>query len=163
MDHRHIDSGHVRVPGVQSASHVKVEDEVVVVVTQAFGPKGDNLVGLSTVTFDGYPAVSVLVEASGKQGLVHLSPIHGDGRKEGFVDIPSGTKCKLLCPVSKEPLPWAGDVEGDEATDYYALYLTPECSDGCMVAISDVWEHHHSRIVDNFELISQWLPDDDDE
>ncbi len=47
-------------------------------------------------------------------------------------------------------------VEGDEQTDYYALYLTPQLSNGSMVMVSNVWGHYHSRIVDNFELISAW-------
>jgi hypothetical protein len=25
-----------------------------------------------------------------------------------------------------------------------------------MVMVSDVWGHHHSRIIDDFELISAW-------
>ena len=29
-----------------------------------------------------------------------------------------------------------------------------------LVAISDIWGHYHSRIVDNFELISMWLRDE---
>jgi hypothetical protein len=162
MDPSHIDSGHLRITGAHRRhrnTHVEIADDVIVVVTQAFGPRGDSLVGISEVTFDGYPAITILVEAEGRRGLVHVSPIHGDDRKSGFIDIPSGTKCKLFCPVSKQPLDWAGDVDGDETTDYFAIYLTPECSDGCMVAISDVWGHYHSRIVDNFELISQWLAD----
>ena len=163
MDGSHIDSGHIRLTGA-AAPHVKdikVEDDVVIVVTQAFGPKGHNLVGISDATFDGYPAISLLVDDGTKRALVHVSPIHGDSRKQGFTDIKPGTKIKILCPVTEQPLDWAGDVEGDEGTDYYALYLTPECDEGCMVAISDVWGHYHSRIVDNFELISQWIPEED--
>ena len=48
-------------------------------------------------------------------------------------------------------------VPGDESTDYYALYLTPALSEGAVAGISDVWGHYHSRVVDNFELISTWL------
>ena len=163
MDSSHIDSRNLRITGAHRAQderHIQIEDDVVIVVTQAFGPRGDNLVGLSDVTFDGYPAVTLLLQANGAEGLVHLSPIHGDNRKAGFTDIPPGTKCKLLCPVSRQPLDWAGEIDGDKRTDYYAIYLTRECSQGCMVAISDIWGHYHSRIVDNFELISQWLNDD---
>lgn len=169
MDPSHIDSGHIRITGAHKAQgdhHVELQQdesdvEVVIVVTQAFGPKGDSLMGLSDAEFDGYPAVSIGVDTGTQRGIVHLSPIHGDDRKAGFTDIPPGTKCKLFCPVSGEPLDWAGDVVGDEATDYYAIYLTPECSEGNMVAVSDVWGHYHSRIVDNFELISQWFADED--
>ena len=158
-----VDRKHLRITGRHQAmgddAHVLVEDQpdgVTIVVTQAFGPRGDSLVGVSDVTFDGHPAISVLVQADGREGLLHLSPVHGDNRKAGFTDIPPGTKCRLLCPVSRQPLDRVPDVEGDPGTDYYAIYLTPQRTMGSIVAVSDVWGHYHSRIVDNFELISLW-------
>jgi hypothetical protein len=135
---------------------VTVENDVVVIVTQAFGPRGDNLVGISDVKFDGHPAVTLKLVAAGKEGLIHLSPIHGDSRKEGFVDIAAGTKCELFCPVSNQPLDIVGEVEDGSDARYFALYLTPQLSRGSMVMISDVWGHYHSRIIDDFELISAW-------
>lgn len=158
----HVDRRNLRVTGKHQAmgeeAHVLVADDaaggVTVVVTQAFGPKGDALVGISDVTFDGYPAVTLLVQAGGKEGLLHLSPIHGDDRKSGFTDIEPGTRCALLCPVSRQPLDKVTSIEGE--ADYFALYLTPSLSEGSIVAISDVWGHYHSRIIDNFELISLW-------
>jgi hypothetical protein len=30
-----------------------------------------------------------------------------------------------------------------------------------MVMISDVWGHYHSRIIDDFELISAWAAQED--
>jgi hypothetical protein len=137
-------------------AHVAVENDVQVVVTQAFGPRGDNLVGISDVTFDGHPAVTVGVRANGKEGLVHLSPIHGDARKQGFTDIPPGTRCELFCPVSKLPLDLVGEVEDGSGARYFAIYLTSQLSRGSMVMVSDVWGHYHSRIIDDFELISAW-------
>lgn len=137
-------------------AHVAVENDVQVVVTQAFGPRGDNLVGISDVTFDGHPAVTVGVRANGKEGLVHLSPIHGDARKQGFTDIAPGARCELFCPVSKQPLDLVGEVEDGSGARYYAIYLTPQLSRGSMVMVSDVWGHYHSRIIDDFELISAW-------
>jgi hypothetical protein len=161
-----VDRKHLRVTGnhrAQEDSHLLVNEEkgaVTIVVTQAFGPRGDSLVGLSDVTFDGYPAVTLLVEADGREGLLHLSPIHGDNRKSGFTDIKPGTRCVLRCPVSRlalDRIPTDDDaLEGDRDTEYHAIYLTRDLSLGSIVAISDVWGHYHSRIVDNFELISLW-------
>jgi hypothetical protein len=139
-----------------TGSHLAVQDDVVVIVTQAFGPRGDNLVGISDVQFDGHPAVTINVRANDREGLVHLSPIHGDGRKQGFTDIPNGTRCELLCPVSGQPLDLVGEVEDGSGARYYAIYLTPQLSRGSMVMVSDVWGHYHSRIIDDFELISAW-------
>ena len=157
-----IDRKHLRITGRHRAhrdSHVEVRENasgVTIVVTQAFGPRGDSLVGLGGVEFDGCAAVTVLVDVDGRQGLLHLSPIHGDSRKAGFIDIQPDTRCRLLCPVSKQPLDRVPDVSGDLESTYYALYLTPQLSMGSIVAMSDIWGHPHSRIVDNFELISLW-------
>src|SRR5262245_36268769 len=117
-----VDRKNLQLPGARKArtraqSNVELrgpEDRVQVVLTQAYGPKGDNLIGISDGTFDGHPALSVLVRAAGKEGLVHLSPIHGDPRKSGFSDIETGTRCELLCPVSKQPLDRLPPVPGDE-------------------------------------------------
>jgi hypothetical protein len=132
------------------------EDDVVVVVTQAYGPRGDNLVGISNVVFDGHPAVTIKLRALGKEGLVHLSPIHGDARKVKPFDIPTGTRCELMCPVSGQLLDVVGEVEDGSGARYCAIYLTPNLSRGSMVMVSDVWGHYHSRIIDDFEVISAW-------
>lgn len=160
-----VDRRNLRVTGQHKAVEqpsVEVHDEttdVVIVVTQAYGPRGDNLVGISDVTFDGNPAVTLGVRAvtpdGPVEGLVHLSPLHGDSRKQG-IELPVGTVCELFCPVSKQPLDLVGDVDDGTGAQYYALYLTPQLSRGSMVMISNIWGHYHSRIVDNFELISAW-------
>jgi hypothetical protein len=136
--------------------NITVEDDVLVIVTQAFGPRGDNLVGISDAEFDGYPAVTIGIRVQGQEGLIHLSPIHGDGRKTAPFDIAPGTHCELFCPVSKQPLDIVGEVEDGSGARYYSIYLTPQLSLGSMVMISDVWGHYHSRIIDDFELISAW-------
>ena len=141
---------------VVSGSHVTVENDVLVIVTQAFGPRGDNLVGISDVEFDGYPAVTIGIRAAGQDGLFHLSPIHGDGRKARPFEIAPGTRCELFCPVSKQPHDLVGEVEDGSGARYYAIYLTPQLSRGSMLMISDIWGHYHSRIIDDFELISSW-------
>jgi hypothetical protein len=155
-DNLHVTGRHSEVP----QPHVGIDDDgdgVVIVVTQAFGPKGDDLVGFSDVTFDGHPAVSIGVRLpDGREGIVHLSPIHGDSRKEGFTEIPTGTKCELFCPTSGEPLPKLGEVEDGSDATYRALYLTPKLEEGAVVMVSDVWGHFHSRIIDDMELLSYW-------
>jgi hypothetical protein len=153
----HITGKHRAVTG----PHLVVHDEdVTVVVTQAFGPAGDNLVGISDVEFDGNPAVTIKIRVGDREGLVHLSPIHGDARKVKPFDIAQGTRCELLCPVSGRPLDLVGEVEDGSGAQYYAIYLTPQLSRGSMVMVSNVWGHYHSRIIDEFELISAWAPKD---
>jgi len=160
----HVDRDNLSITGKHlaiSERHVAIEEDeagVMIVVTRAFGPKGHDLVGLSDVTFDGFPAITIEVETpDGQRGPVHLSPIHGDNRKTGFTTIEPGTKVKLFCPVSKLSLDHIGEVEDREhGAQYFAIYLTNKLSEGSMVAVSDVWGHYHSRIVDDFELISHW-------
>ena len=162
MAENHIDRKHLRITGRHRAhrdSHVEVRENregVTIVVSQAFGPRGDSLIGLSEVRFDEWPAITLLIEAAGKQGMLHLSPIHGDTRKAGFTDIEPNTRIQLFCPVTRQPLDRVPDVSGDLESIYYAIYLTPQLSMGSIVAISDIWGHPHSRIIDNFELISLW-------
>lgn len=159
MVRKHVDEQNLRVSELpqQRDSLVPVAGGVTVVVTQAFGPTGANLVGLSDVKFDGYAAVSLLVRtADGKEGLVHLSPIHGDRRKAGFTDIKPGSKLTLLCPVSKKPLDKLGPVDDGSEADYYCIYLTAKLDPSACVMVTDVWDHYHSRIVDDNAVVSYW-------
>ncbi|WP_146210001.1 hypothetical protein [Vitiosangium sp. GDMCC 1.1324] len=159
MPKEHVDTQNLQVRDIppQHDSLKPTDDRVTLVVTQAFGPGGHNLVGYSDVKFNGYPAVSLLVRTpDGREGVVHLSPIHGDKRKTGFTDIPPGTRCTLLCPATKRPLDKLGSVEDGSGAEYYALYLTPKLSKGHAVAVTDIWDHFHSRIVDDEAVISYW-------
>ncbi len=147
---------------IATINNVKVEDvmdEISIIVTQLFGPKGNNLIGVSDVTFDGYPAFTLLVKADGKEGMVHLSPIQGDDRKIGMEDLAPGTKCELFCPVSGEPLEKVSDLPDNLDTDYFKLYLTRELTPASTILISNEWDHYHSRVVDNNDLISSWEQD----
>lgn len=160
MERKHVDEKNMTVDTENASrrrdSLLPIANGVTIVVTRAFGPAGDNLVGISDERFDDYPAVTLRVRANGRDGLVHLSPIHGDRRKRGFTDIPAGTRCELLCPVSGRPLDRVGPVDDGSGAEYYALYLTPALSQEAMVAVSDVWDHFHSRVVDDNELLSYW-------
>lgn len=130
---------------------------VQIIVNRIYGPKGDDLIGISGVEFDGYPALTVGVKTpDGRSGQVHLSPIHGDARKAGMTDIKPGTRLELFCPVSDEPLEKIDDIGDGFGASYYALYRTPALSKGAMILISNVWGHYHSRVIDEFEVISHY-------
>ena len=166
MPREHVDEENLTVSGDTQRprdSLIPVADGVTIVVTRAYGPNGDNLVGISDVSFDGYPAVTLKVRADGREGLVHLSPVHGDRRKTGFTDIKPGTQCELYCPVSGKRLDYVGPVDDGSGANYYAIYLSERRTPDAMVAVSDVWDHYHSRIVDDSELISYWARTHKDE
>jgi len=151
-----IDRDHLTTQKRIEASHIAMsgDADVIVQLTQAFGPRGDNLVGVSDVTFDGAPALTLKVRAQGQEGLVHLSPFHGDARKQTTLKLDDGMKCELLCPVSGDPLPRAQISDEHPSADYFEVYLTRKLSRGESVILSDVWGHYHSRVLDNFELLS---------
>lgn len=130
---------------------------VEIVVHKIYGPRGDDLVGRSDVTFDGHAALTVGVRTpDGREGEVHLSPIHGDSRKAGMTDIAAGTRLELFCPVSKVPLEKVDEIGDGFGAAYYALYRTPALSKGSMILISNVWGHYHSRVIDEFEVIAHY-------
>ncbi len=166
MATKNIDRENLTITGAHMTvrdddQNVEIQDDVIVIVTQAFGPAGDDLVEAATETFDGYPGIPIRVKAGEHEGIVHLSPFHGDPRKTGMEDIPAGTKCELYCPVGGQPLAAAGTVAEGSHADYFAVYLTKRLSEGEIVAISDVWGDYHSRIIDNFELISAWAVEEE--
>lgn len=160
MGRENVDVDNLQITGVKPSAGpgapLTVRDEVIIVVNQAYGPAGDPLVGISDVEFDGFSALTLLVRAGDREEQVHLSPIHGDRRKVGMEDLPPGTKCELLCPVSRKPLPRVGRI-GDSEAEYCAIYLTKKLDEGSMIYVSDTWGHHHSRVVDNNEMISLWV------
>ena len=169
-DNKTIDEKNLTVTGRHSEipkPNVQIDekdDGVIIVVTQAYGPTGESLVGVSDVTFDDYPAITIGVRLpDGRDGQVHLSPLHGDARKEGLTAIAPGTKCELYCPTSGKTLDAVGEVEDGSGAVYHAIYLTDKLEKGAVVMISDIWGHFHSRIIDDMELLSYWAvnqPDD---
>lgn len=164
IDPKHIDGENLKVEGdmeTRRDSLIPVAGGVTVVVTQAFGPDGESLMS-DTVKFDDYPAVTLKVRANGKEGLVHLSPIHGDRRKSGFTDIPDGAVLELFTPMGK-PLDKLGPVDDGTGAEYFAIYLTNKLSNGACVMVTDRWGHYHSRIVDDNALISYWARNHPDE
>ena len=158
MTREHVDLDHMDITGLRPRPDMPltVTDEVIIVIDQAYGPNGDNLIAYGDVQFDGFPALTLLVRVGEREELVHISPIHGDRRKQGFEDLAAGTKCELLCPVSRQSLPKIGQVVDGSDAEYYAIYLTDRLERGSAIYVSDTWGHHHSRIVDNNELISAW-------
>jgi hypothetical protein len=167
MPKEFIDEKNLTITGVHKkmeevAVDFRCDDDVIIQVTDAYGPKGDSIIGFDGVDFDGQPGIAVAVRALGIEGIVHLSPFHGDRRKKGDLEIPVGTVCELFCPVSGAPLDRIGPVNDGSGADYFAIYLTTKLCDGETVMISNIWGHYHSRIVDDFELISYWATHDEE-
>lgn len=143
---------------VEEAHPAKADDDgqVIVVVTRAYCPKGHNLVGLSAETFDGHPGLSLWVEHGGRAGEVVISPIHGDHQKRG-ITFPDGAKLKLCCPTCRAELPELTRCNCSEEGRLRKLFLSPSLSDAHLVAVCDIWGCPLSRVIDSFEMFSEFI------
>ena len=131
------------------------DDDVFVVLTQAFDGYGNSLIRPDNPEFDSFPGVSLWLELpNGRGGVVTLSPIHGDVRRLGMTDVDDGTPCKLHGVK--------GGPQLDEAVPcgcggtYHRIYLSPKRDRGEIVLVCNVWGCYRSRIIDASELLS-WI------
>jgi hypothetical protein len=147
--------------GGRAREGVSVENDVLVVITQAFCPNGHNLVRRNDVLFDGYPGVSVFVETEEWSGEVILSPIHGDHSKVGMSrSVPDGTRSRLKCPECEVDLPVITSCGCEKGGNLVAIYLRPDRSEGDVVGICNVLGCYRSRVLDNFEILSEFVEKD---
>ncbi|MGM0578698.1 MAG: hypothetical protein ACQEXJ_23435 [Myxococcota bacterium] len=146
---------HKQDPATWSDDHsVEWVDDALVVVTQAYCHNGHELVDPSNPTFGGYPGLRVRVTTSDRDEDVTLSPIHGHREKSGGEDIAPGTRCRIACPTCDEPLPEYAACPCDSGT-LHAISLSADPRKGHLAAVCDVWGCPHSRVVDEFEVLSE--------
>jgi hypothetical protein len=158
MGRKDVDRDRLRIRK-KTASHgtgVQLLDQAFVVVTQAFCPNGHNLVGAGPTAFEGYPAIAIWVSDGKSQGMVELSPVHGDGSKVG-PDFPQGTKLKLECPVCRAELPLLARCSCQADGTLRKLYLSEKRDEAYLVGICDVWGCARSRVIDANEILSEWM------
>jgi len=162
MAKRDVDQEQLRIstaPPPESA--IKQVDEVFIVVTQAFCPNGHNLVDDANETFDEYPGIRIKLVSGEEQGEVFLSPFHGDASKRGKLDWVVGTRLEVRCPMCDTPLPVLTkckcETPDGRGGELVKLYLTPRLSDSHMVVVCNVWGCRHSRTIDNWHIISEFL------
>ena len=86
-----VDSADISM--VEAENRFARNKEVIIVVTRAYGPAGDQIVGSSDVKFDGYPAVPLLIKHEGKECTVAFEPLpwrrpqgmrHGDSLRRSL-------------------------------------------------------------------------------
>ena len=162
MAKRDVEQQRLRISTVPPPeSSIEYVDSVFIVVTQAFCPNGHNLVVDGNETFDGFPGIRLKVIGGDAMGDVLLSPFHGDATKKGKTDWPPGTRLQVLCPECDTPLPVMAKCHcqgrKDAGGDLVKLYLTPALNDSHVLALCNVWGCRHSRTIDNWQLISEFL------
>ncbi len=138
------------------------DESIAIMMTQAFCPNGHNLVGLDDARFDGNPGISIKVEAPDWSGAIVLSPYQGDPSKVGMAThVKEGTKCRISCPVCNVELPVQVECGCADKGDLVALYLRKDLAGGDMVSMCNVFGCHHSKVMDNWHLVSEYLREED--
>jgi hypothetical protein len=131
-------------------------DGVLAIVTQAFCPRGHDLVKGASVTFDGYEGIRLLVADGAAEDVVVLSPIHGDRRKSTSVTFRVGARLEVMCPVCRSTLDVLLPCSCGRG-ELMSLYLTKALSEGHVAAVCNVWGCPRSRLIDNWQVISQFV------
>jgi len=158
MAKKDIQRSRLRVSEIppSAESGVKIEDEVFVLVTQIFCPKGHNLVGFGKKTFDGFPGIALLVSDGKTEGLVELSPFHGDASKVGPT-YKKGTRLSVKCPICRTELPVSARCGCSANGALRKIYLTPTIDEAHVIHLCDVWGCRRSRLIDSFETLSEYI------
>lgn len=150
-------------PETSSRLQAISEKGYVIVVTQAYGPNGEDLMDREGPTFSGEPGVKIRVTQGDKQADVVLSPFFGDPAKRSPVEFEAGKCCVLTCPESGEPLDQIPGMGSAEDGHYFAVYLSPKLEKGELVAINDVWGVTSSQMLSEGELLKLYAESDPDE
>lgn len=148
-------------PALSTESRAELANGAFIIVTQAFCPNGHDLVAYEGPTFDGFPGISIKVRGHGHEGVIALSPMHGDGRKQGTEGFDHGRRYDLLCPVCDTPLPKFARCDCGEGR-LHAIDLVAS-GDGEIIAICDVAGCRRSRVADGLEVLAIFVqPGDPD-
>jgi len=146
-----IDEGKLAV-----SSQVEVIDDALIVITRAYDHRGNSLITDDNPSFGGFPGVRLRVKWGDNVEDVTLSPIHGHSDKKGGELIPSGTKCSVRSSaVDEELLAYAPCLCGQGTLR--AIFLNPDPATSAVAAICDVWGCRRSRIVDEWEILSEFV------
>lgn len=138
-------------------------DDLTIAITQAFCPNGHNLVWEDNRNFMGFAGMklSVSTEEWGTFNVT-LSPIHGHHDRHGGWDLIDGTQCGIACPTCQTPLPVFEKACECGQGKLRKIYLTSKLDDADLVLVCDVWGCHRSRVLDRFELLSEYIEEDDE-
>ena len=151
---------------VQQADAVEMrsdDGDPQVVVTRAFCPEGHELIVADGDRFDGFHGIAIEVRRDEREGVLYLSPIHGDSSKTGFVDFELGEDVSIHCPECKTELPVIGRCSCEGRGRLYALFLSQARKEHDVVGLCSIWGCPRSRVMDNWEIISEIVLQESDE
>jgi hypothetical protein len=135
---------------------IRLEEHVYLIVTRAFCPNGHNLVRGGGTLFDGYPGIHLRVGDGSADGIVELSPFHGDPSKVG-ASFAEGAKLSVRCPECDVELPTLARCSCQSGGELRKVFLTSPNEDAHLIALCDVWGCPRSRVIDSYEILSEFL------
>jgi hypothetical protein len=141
-------------PATRVKKSVK-HDDVLIVLTQAFCTTGHNLIRPG-VQFHGFDALHLWVSDGETEGLVAVSPVHGDNSKQG-PNFKKGAKLEISCPECRTALPRLCRCSCGKGGWLRSIYLTPALSDTHQAAVCDIWGCPRSRVIDSSEILSEFI------
>ena len=154
-----IDTGRLRIPDfdrIERSDTVDFVGDAVIVLTQAFCQKHHALITPDNETFAGHPGVKVLVTHGDEEFELTISPIHGHHRRKGGLHVEDGTRVGVACPECREELEAYAPCPCGEGT-LRSIFLTAEAESSHVAAVCDVWGCQRSRVVDEWELLSEFV------
>ncbi len=146
-----IDEGKLAV-----SSQVEVLDDAQIVITRAYDHRGNSLIHGDNPSFSGFPGVKLRVKYADTADHVTLSPVHGHADKVGGDDIPVGTKCSVRSSAVDEELLAYAPCPCGKGT-LRAIFLSEDPTTSAVAAICDVWGCRRSRLVDEWEILSEFV------
>ncbi len=156
MAKKGVRSTRLRVAKKKPTAATRVrKDDVMVVLTQAFCTTGHNLIRPGE-QFHGFDGLHLWVSDGKTEGLVVVSPIHGDGEKRG-ASFRRGAKLEISCPECKTPLPKLCRCSCGKGGSLRTIYLTPELNEAHQAAVCDIWGCPRSRVIDSNEILSEFI------
>lgn len=152
-------SGGGEPAGEEPVRTTVIREEETIRLEAAFCPRGDNLMIEGAPTFDGYPGICLEVSDGKTEGLVTLSPIHGDHRKVGMEFSP-GTTLALRCPVCHVDLDPIAPCSCGPDGMFVALYTVPRRSSRNFAGVCRVWGCLRSFTKDAGHILSETRTDE---
>ncbi len=155
MASEHVDKSRLKyphgTPEFSDESGVEFRDGAFVIVSQAYCPNGHDLVAHEGASFDGFPGITLRVVGDDADGLLTLSPMHGDSRTEGVAVTP-GQRYALRCPVCGVDLPVFARC--DCGTGLLRTLSLVGHDEGEIVTICDVAGCHRSRVAHGLDVLA---------
>ena len=136
-----------------------VVNGVIIALTQGYCHNGHPLIQDVNPAFLGFPGIAMEVSCGDHVEVVIVSPVHGHHARIGGSGFADGDCCGLACPRCHEQLAAFEEPCSCGKGALRLIHLTPALEAGDHALVCDVWGCHRSRVVDRWELLSEFVDD----